>query len=75
MKNPPLSLQLKTLIKSILKKGDRVGVEYCGPTRSVFTFDHWDGIWMVSKSGRCDYHPYHIYSINGESIFLLLNNS
>jgi hypothetical protein len=54
--------------KEILKKGDRIGCTKCPGTKRVFTFEQWDGCWMVSKSGICDYHPVSIYSINGKKI-------
>lgn len=56
------------LAKSTLKKGDRVGITKCPGTKRTFIFSHWDGLWMVSKSGIDDYHPNNIYSINGKAI-------
>lgn len=56
----------ETKAKSILKKGDRVGTTKCPGTKRVIIFDHWDGCWMVSKTGIDDYHPINIYSVNGE---------
>lgn len=51
--------------KKVLKYGDKVGCTRCPGTKRVFIFSHWDGDWMVSKSGIDDYHPTNIYSING----------
>lgn len=51
--------------KAILKKGDRVRVSKCMGIRRTITFDHWDGEWMVSKSGINDYHPINITKVNG----------
>jgi hypothetical protein len=54
--------------KQMLKPGDRVGATKCPGNRRVFTFSHWDGCWMVSKSGINDYHPASVYSINGQKV-------
>lgn len=51
--------------KNILKKGDRVRCTKCPGTKRTFTFDHWDGCWMVSKTGIDDYHPVNVDSVNG----------
>ena len=56
--------------KSILKKGDRVGVTKCPGTKRVFTFLEWDGNWMVSKSFIDEYSPINIYSINNIQVNL-----
>lgn len=50
--------------KNILKTGDRVSCTKCPGTVRTFTFDGWEGQWMVSKSGIDDYHPCNIISIN-----------
>ncbi len=54
-----------TKANKILKKGDRVRATKCPNTERTFTFDHWDGCWMVSTSGINDYHPINIKKING----------
>jgi hypothetical protein len=54
--------------KAILKKGDRVRCSKCPGTERTFTFEGWDGEWMVSKSGICDFHPVNITKINGRTI-------
>ena len=50
--------------KKILKPGDRLRVRKCPNTKRWMTFDHWDGPWMVSKSGINDYHPVTIDRVN-----------
>ncbi len=52
-------------VKSQVKKGDRVSCTKCPGTRRTFTFDCWDGFWMVSKSGIDDYAPTSVIEING----------
>lgn len=52
--------------KQILKKGDRVQCTKCPGTKRTFTFSHWDGCWMVSKTGIDDYHPINVDLINGK---------
>ena len=51
--------------QQILRKGDRIRCTKCPGTERTFTFDHWDGQWMVSKSGISDYHPVNISKVNG----------
>ncbi|MFK5923257.1 MAG: hypothetical protein QM496_13855 [Verrucomicrobiota bacterium] len=41
--------------KKVLQKGDRLRVFKCPGTKRWITFDHWDGAWIVSKSGIDDY--------------------
>jgi hypothetical protein len=57
-----------TAAKKLLKAGDRIGCIKCPNTKRVFTFSHWDGNWMVSKTGIDDYHPINIYSVNGKKV-------
>lgn len=54
----------------ILKPGDRVGAVKCPGTKRVFTFSHFAGLWIVSKSGIDDYSANTIYSINGKPVRL-----
>lgn len=54
--------------KSVLKKGDRLRVTKCPGTKRTITFERWDGIWIVSKSGINDYHPVRIDLVNGVSV-------
>ena len=57
--------------KKVLKKGDRVRCTKCPGTKRVFTFSHWDGCWMVSKSGINDYHPINVDMVNGAKVSFL----
>lgn len=52
--------------KEVLKEGDRIGVVKCPNTKRVITFSHFDGNWIVSKSGINDYSPSSVYSLNGK---------
>ena len=54
--------------KQVLKKGDRIRVTKCPGTKRTITFSHWDGNWIVSKSGINDYHPVNIDKVNGKEI-------
>ncbi len=54
--------------KKVLKQGDRVRCAKCPGTKRVFTFSHWDGCWMVSKSGINDYHPVNVDMVNGVTV-------
>lgn len=65
-----LSEDKKVLLnaKKIIKVGDRIRCTKCLGKKSVFTFSHWDGSWMVSKSGINDYHPINVEVLNGIAI-------
>jgi hypothetical protein len=54
--------------KKILKQGDRIRLRHCPGTRRTITFWEWDGIWIISKSGKNDYHPFSIDRLNGKNI-------
>jgi hypothetical protein len=54
--------------KKILKNGDRVRCTKCPGRKRVFTFSHFDGCWMVSKSGINDYHPINVDLVNGVAV-------
>ena len=54
--------------KAVLKKGDRLRVSKCPGTKRMITFSHFDGIWIVSKSGIDDYHPINVDLLNGNPI-------
>lgn len=54
--------------KKVLKKGDRIRVTKCPGTKRTITFDHWDGCWIVSKSGIDDYAPSTIDRLNGQPV-------
>jgi hypothetical protein len=65
------SKNAEALAKRIISPGDRIGCVRCLGRKIVFTFNHWDGHWMVSKTGICDFSPVNIYSINGTKISLI----
>ena len=52
--------------KKVLKAGDRVRCTKWPGTKRTFTFSHWDGRWMVSKTGIDDYHPVNVDLVNGK---------
>jgi len=54
--------------KKALKQGDRIRVTHCPGTKRTITFDHWDGNWIVSKSGKDDYSAMSIDRLNGQPI-------
>jgi hypothetical protein len=54
--------------KEVLKKGDRIRITHCPGTKRTITFDHWDGNWIVSKSGKNDYAATNIDLLNGEAV-------
>lgn len=54
--------------KKVLKKGDRIRVTKCPGRRRSITFDHWDGPWIVSKSGIDDYSATTIDRLNGDVV-------
>lgn len=56
--------------KKVLKKGDRIRVTKCPGTKRTVTFDHWDGNWIVSKSGINDYAATSIDRLNGKPVKL-----
>ena len=57
-------------LSAMLKKGDTVTIIKCPGTKRWFTFDYWEGVWMVSKSGIADNHPLNVVAINGKPIVL-----
>lgn len=54
--------------KKILKPGDRIRVTKCLGTKRTITFSHFDGCWIVSKSGIDDYHAINIDRLNQKPI-------
>ena len=50
--------------KKQIKEGDRIRCTKCPGTKRTFTFSHWDGYWMVSKTGIDDYYPLNVDLIN-----------
>lgn len=58
----------ETNAKKTLKPGDRLRVTKCSGTKRWITFSHWDGHWIVSKSGIDDYHPITVDMLNGQPV-------
>lgn len=54
--------------KKILKEGDRIRVSRCGGIVATYTFSHWDGNWIVSKSGIDDLSASSISRVNGQPV-------
>lgn len=54
--------------KRALKPGDRLRVRKCPGTLRWITFDHWDGNWIVSKSGIDDYAATAVDRLNGSPV-------
>lgn len=54
--------------KQVLKPGDRIRVMKCPGTKRWIIFDHWDGNWIVSRSGITDYWPLSIDRLNGNRV-------
>jgi len=54
--------------KKILQKGDRIRVTRCPGTKRWVMFDHWDGNWIVSKSGIDDISAGTIDMLNGDPV-------
>jgi hypothetical protein len=54
--------------KTTLKRGDRLRVTRCPGTKRWVTFDHWDGYWIVTKSGIDDIHAINVDRVNTESV-------
>lgn len=54
--------------KAFLKPGDKIRVlpSRCMAKKVIIVFSHWDGQWMVSITGRNEYHPDYIDQVNGE---------
>jgi hypothetical protein len=40
----------------------------CLGTKRWVTFDHWDGCWIVTKSGIDDIHAINVDRVNTESV-------
>jgi hypothetical protein len=54
--------------ETTLKRGDRLRVSGCLGTKRWVTFDHWDGCWIVTKSGIDDIHAINVDRVNTESV-------
>lgn len=61
--------------KGVLKPGDRILVSRCGGFKATYTFNSWDGNWIVSKSGINDISAGAIEKINGQAFDLTLPRS
>lgn len=57
-----------TAAKRVLKRGDRIRVSRCGGITATYTFECWDGNWIVSKSGIDDLAASSISKLNGQPI-------
>ena len=59
------------LLRFRLRPGDRLRAmkAECGSREASFIFDHWDGVWIVSKGGA-SISPGSVYSVNGEVVRL-----
>lgn len=54
--------------KAILKKGDRIRFVRGTGIKRTYTFNHFDGVWIVSKSGIDDLIASRIDLLNGKPI-------
>lgn len=54
--------------KLVLKEGDRIRVTRCGGIKRTYTFSHFDGSWIVSKSGIDDLAASCIDVLNGKPV-------
>lgn len=55
------------ILRARLRQGDKIRATAarCGAREATFTFSHWEGGWLVSKSG-ISISPGQVYSVNGE---------
>lgn len=70
MKNRTKEEHIKAVenARGILKPGDKIRVDRCGCFSATYTFDHWDGNWIVSKSGIDDLFAGSITRLNGTPV-------
>lgn len=66
--NRRLGLLAEENAKKVLQPGDRLRVSKCPGTKRWITFSHWDGHWIVSKSGINDYSPRHVDRVNDQAV-------
>lgn len=66
--NRRVSLIAEENAKKVLQPGDRLRVAKCPGTKRWITFSHWDGPWIVSKTGINDFSPRCVDMRNGEPI-------
>ena len=52
----------------VLKAGYRVRVTKCPGNKRWITFSHFDGHWIVSKSGINDYSPLSVDMVNDRKV-------
>lgn len=62
------TIQATERAKKVLKRGDRIRAGRCGGIFRTYTFDSWDGMWIVTKSGICDIAATAIDRLNGVDI-------
>lgn len=57
-------------LKPLLRKGDRIRAirGECGCSAQTYTFEGWDGQWIISKSGINTIIPASVDQINGVKI-------
>jgi len=54
--------------KRILRRGDRIRCTRCGGIKRTYTFECWDGYWIMSKSGIDDLAATNIDMLNGKPV-------
>lgn len=54
--------------KKVLRSGDRLRVSKCPGTKRWITFSHWDGNWIVSKSGINDFAAMCVDRVNDRPV-------
>lgn len=59
-----------SVLKPLLKPGDRIRATKgeCGARPATYTFQGWDGQWIVSRSGIDTILPASVTHINGEPL-------
>lgn len=53
--------------KVVLKPGDKLRVQRCGPSYTTVRFTEWDGIWACSRT-MSDIHAVNIMKVNGTPV-------
>lgn len=61
----PIALRNAT---KVLKPGDKLRVAKCPGGERTIIFAHWDGEYVVSKSGIGSFHPLCISKVNGTPV-------
>lgn len=54
--------------KKVLKRGDRIRAGRCGGIYRTYTFECWDGMWIVTRSGINDIAATHVDRVNGVDV-------